>query len=465
MPRRRHLCRRHNSHRQQPPAPVSPATPPATEAPPATTNVPPTPPVASEEASLDESLTVESVTAKKDEALASVTNDEELSKRLGTTYDAALDQISRRDKHLTRAKEFENDVAGLESTVASLKQALDQAEKATPQAVLTGTVAELELERTRLDQRLAELKKQLTTLEAQTATRPNRRNELRQKLAKLEQDATDLQTESAAPAATGESPLVSRARAIERLARKQAIAAEVPSRRAELAKLDSFDAAGVPSLQRDLLTRQVALATEELKQTVEALEKARTAAARATVSQARREEDTAQPGLRYLAEENRSYAEANQRLAEQISRSENEKKRVGSQLEEIQQQYRQSRNKVDTVGLSTSVGKLLRKQRLLLPNTSKLQESVRARQPQIDEAQLALFDYNDERALIADPERRARQIVDNLDPSTIAGVTGTILSARRPNCLLGVGISWTLSCVLKTRISIPWPKSRSSNSN
>ncbi len=104
-------------------------------------------------------------------------------------------------------------------------------------------------------------------------------------------------------------------------------------------------------------------------------------------------------------------------------------------MEDLQQQFRQSRNKVDTVGLSTSVGKLLRKQRLLLPNMRTLQESVGNRQPQIDEAQLALFDYNDERALIADPERRARQIVDTLDPDAIADVEKDVLVSEATDLL------------------------------
>ncbi len=283
----------------QQPAPAAPPAggevQPPTAVPSTPAEVSPNSTIPGEEVSLDDTLTVESVTARKEEALAAAASDEDLTKRLTETFDLALDQVQRRDKQLIRAREFEKEVAGLEATVESLRQALEQAEKAPSKPVPAGNVSELELEKTRLEQRLAELKKQLTTLEAQTATRPNRRNELRQKLAKLEQEATDLQTESLAPTAVGESPLLSRARAIERLSRKQAITAEAPSRRAELAKLDSFDAAGVPSLQRDLLTRQVALVTEELQGVVKALEQKRAIAAQVTVSQARREEYKAHP--------------------------------------------------------------------------------------------------------------------------------------------------------------------------
>ena len=258
---------------------------------------------------------------------------------------------------------------------------------------------------------LKELKAAQAKLEAEPAARAARRKELRNHLAGAPGRMEELKTQLAVAPPADEPPLLSAARHSETLARKQLLEAQGPLFQAELAKYDAEEASDLVRLQRDLLARNVVLTQKEYELTNEAVAKQREADAREALRQAQNEVINAHPVLKSYAETNRQLAEQAQALAERISETEEHLKTARARLEHIQKQQTQTQTKVENVGLTGAIGLMLRKQRTELPDLRRRRQNVATRQGDIDAAQLALYEFDDERSDLSTPEPIVSAIV------------------------------------------------------
>lgn len=82
------------------------------------------------------------------------------------------------------------------------------------------------------------------------------------------------------------------------------------------------------------------------------------------------------------------------------------------QLTRFQDEATRTRNRVETVGTTTSIGLLLRKQRTSLPNSTSIQISVRQRHKTIRETEFELYNAKDLRKKFSDPDRIAKTLAD-----------------------------------------------------
>ncbi len=192
-------------------------------------------------------------------------------------------------------------------------------------------------------------------------------------------------------------------------AKVQALEQEAPSLRAELAQLDAQDAVDLVRLQRDVLVQRISGEEHHIKSVTELLDKTRRAEADRAVVAARRLEVEADPLLQAQAAENLRLAEESQKLSKPIETAEQELKKAKAALEKFTKQFAQIKQKADGVGLTNPIGQLLRKQRADLPDPP--QRSVDASSQIIDTMQFRLYELDEIRSSVANPEPIIQEIL------------------------------------------------------
>ena len=403
-------------------------------------------------------ITSEVIEARRKAADEQTDLDEETKKRVADLYRQATEQLQRSkaftaktaefkaradaEQALKRVGDLKSQSAAQQAKLAEVNTRLQQLAEnlEDPRFVPRQELSELGQNRLARATELATLKDEQAKLESESARRVNRRKELRARLAALDKELSDVEQQLTVAAPADESPAVSLARNTEFLARKLALTNERPALESELLALDAEDSVDLIRVQRDLKIQQVSVASAEL-QIAEALEKRKKdAAAREQVRTARDDMDEfkSSPLLKSLAERNFALSELNQQLTKELANVREDLKLTKSKLEQLTEEYDDSRRRVDSVGLPASVGAMLRKQRSELPDTRQHRAAVRERQPKIESAQLRFYDLDEEDSQLAEKEKTLARYVEEgkfAEPTSAEAETAKLLLTRKEQYL------------------------------
>ncbi|WP_182867914.1 mechanosensitive ion channel domain-containing protein [Rhodopirellula sp. JC639] len=370
-----------------------------------------------------------------------------------------VDQINQRlqaaDQDASLAPEARTAVSELyRAALADLKAAAElnrQREELAAEAESAGTRAERlrgkleelktkqpvidpQLKLVELEQQLAQLELQLATqkqnrlaAESESQTRSQRRKEIRSQLVALQQKLEEGR-QNRVPDSSGETTALTTARQVRGETSQRLLEAEGPTLEAELAKYDAEEALGMVQLRSDLAAKQVMFTEKSLEALGQRIKQAREIAAAESVRKAKLEAIAAAPSLRAFAEQNQALAESAKRVADSLATAEQELKAATEAHEKLAKQFKTTKNKVDLVGLTSSVGALLRKQRSTLPDVRQRKIDVADRQTLINDAQYELFEYDDQRQAIADTEAC---IAEMIQQSTNGRDTAVLRSAAQ----------------------------------
>jgi potassium efflux system protein len=166
--------------------------------------------------------------------------------------------------------------------------------------------------------------------------------------------------------------------------------------------------------QRDLASRELALAQQEIEQLQTVLARRRQQDADMRVKQAQREAALAHPVLKPLAESNEKLAQQDKQLAEQTQKTSRDLADIRQQADRLKAEYKRIQEMVDAVGLTESIGLLLRKKRSSLPDLATISERMVVEADSIRELELKRFELQDELTTLQDPEAALAQVLDNL---------------------------------------------------
>lgn len=353
--------------------------------------------------------------------------DDETRKLAADAYRTALADLQRAAEFTVRAETFGRDAVGVNHTVELLKQQLEELKAKEPVVSSDSTLAELEQAVAKIELQLATQKTAQAAAEAESLNRSNRRKEIRARIIAIQEAVS-------APAAPTPSPNLNpevvAAKAVEAAARRKKLEAEASSLESEITKYDAENAADLVRLQSDLAAKQTAFTERQLQKLREEVKAARDAAAEESVRKARLEAIVAAPALKYLAERNQKLAETAQAISQQLSAAERDLKASKAAFESLNRQFKQVKDKVDTVGLTSSVGAQLRRQRALLPDVHQRRQEVAERRGTLDEAQYQHFEYEDERQMLGDTDAMVASIVAEAPPRDGVGVAFLEEAAR-----------------------------------
>lgn len=343
-------------------------------------------------------ISVEMLDGLRKQVTESAQLDEETKQKLEATLSLAQEGLKRLAKIAGQAAQLKNDTQAVQQRVESLRNSLAELQVTKP-SILDGlSLPELEQEVTKREVALAELKAELAKLEAEPSVRANRRKEIRGLLLSTTQRLAEIQQQLDTPPPTDESPLATAAREAELKVRRMLIEAELPALQNELAKYDAEDAVDLVRLERDVKTQAVSLASAELELLQDQLGRQRAADSAAAVQRAKDAAAQVPPSLKDAAEFNVSLAEAAHALTAPIQdiRLKLDKKKL--RLESIEKQFLMTQERIKSIGLTGSVGAMLRRQRAELPNLSSLERNAEERKIIIEDIQYNLFEYNDLRS-------------------------------------------------------------------
>lgn len=359
-----------------------------------------------------ETVTADFIASRQKDAADSKDLDDATRSKVAEFYRQAAESLTTASGFARQAAESKSQTekatqaaADARSEHRRLRESTELSEaagKATPADV--GNVRALESELVKARTSLEPLLKRQMTLEKEPNRRANRRKEIRELLLAAKGDSRDLRRQLGAEAPKDEPNALTVARRTALQARLQCIDEEVPALQAELARYEAEDAVELVRVQRDLLAQQITLAQHRIKRLTESLDKARRLEADRALAEAQRMQFEAHPLLQSQAAENTRLAEDLQTLTKPIETAEHDLKQAGDLFEKLREQFSKTREKAAGVGLTQTIGQLLRKQRAALPDPPDFQRSVDVSSHAIDETQFRLYELDEIRSSLAGQE-------------------------------------------------------------
>jgi len=357
-------------------------------------------------------ITLEVIEARRKQVEEAKDLDEAARTRTLELYRQAADALKRAKDLAAKTVELEKQTASVEQRLAETKADLVSIKsRPEPEIPASAQLAALEQEQAKRQAELDALRKSLADRDAESNRRAGRRREIRAALASAPERAAELKTQEAAPPPPDEPPAVTLARRTELIARRQAIEREIPALEKELALYDAEEVVDLVRLQRDLLTQQVAAADQHIKKLNEVVNQRRRDAAADAVRQARVQAQMANPLLKSYAEFNTQLAEEAQQLTPRLEQAGRELKAQQEELESLQRRFAQTREKVESVGLTGPIGLLLRRQRSDLPDRQYYRRRIDERRDEIDQIQFKLFELEEARSDLANLEPLVQQVL------------------------------------------------------
>jgi potassium-dependent mechanosensitive channel len=361
-----------------------------------------------------EAVTAEVVAARQKEANDSKDLDDSTRAKVLDFYRQAADALKAAENFAKQAAESKSgaEKAPQTATLARseqkrLKESVQLSKAASrPAPPENRTVSSLENELVAARSALDPLSKRQVALEKEPNRRAARRKEIQELLLAAQNDGRDLRKQLGAGAPKDEPDALTLARRTSLQARLQCLDKEVPALQAELALYEAEDAVELVRLRRDWVGLKIALAEQHIKQLTEALDKARRAEAERAVEEARRMQRQVEslPQLRVYAAENTRLAEELQSRTKPIEAAERDLKLSTDLVEKLSEQFSKTREKATAVGLTETIGQLLRKQRVKLHDPADFQRSVDDRSQAIDDVQFRLYELDEIRSNLANPE-------------------------------------------------------------
>lgn len=354
-----------------------------------------TPPVAATTSPLP---TTDSLEMLRKQAADSTELDAETKQKIEAAVTKAIDGLGKLEAASKLAEEMKSKADTVGRRVATLRSQLKDLQDRQPYKIPSLRLAELEQEVTTREAALAELKNQQARTEAEPANRANRRREIREALLTATQDVARIQKQLDTAAPADEPPLLTTARRAALAVEKALIESQLPALNNELALYDVEDTTDILRLDRDVKAEQVQASTEALEALKAELAKKRAADSQAAVSRAQAFAKAAPDALKDAARRNIALATAIHDLTQPLLDTARKLDETRKRREELEKQFLVTEQRVNEIGLTGSIGAMLRRQLDELPNVTRRRREVHDRKAVIEEAQYSYFEYDDARA-------------------------------------------------------------------
>ncbi|MEW4563335.1 mechanosensitive ion channel domain-containing protein [Bremerella sp. JC770] len=361
----------------------------------------------------EEELSLERVEMLRREAEEATNLDELKKKRAIELYQNAAAKVKEAHDFAAKANAMaaEAQPDAIAQRLDAIKRSLEEIKKLKPESFADVPLPELEQRQAKQELDNTTFQKDRVAAETEPKRRVDRRKQIREWMVEVPKEFAKIkQTADSIP--QDEHPLLAQAIKTDVMARRISLFRQYVAAEAELAKYDTEEAVDLIRFERDLASQRLAFAEQTMKAIADQVQKKRAQAAQEAVRQAREQLIMVQPVLRSYAERNQELAETSQAIAKKLAEAEKEANEADQQLRTLRKQFNETREKVEKLGLTSSIGALLRKQRTDLIEMSPWRTGMPDRQALIDEAQFKHFEYDDEREELANPDVLVNRIMD-----------------------------------------------------
>lgn len=384
-----------------------------------TAKAPATPPVVSPPvASLvngSPRLTQDELKAQLDAALESGL-DEDSKKKVQEWYKSAAEQLTRLDQLPARAAEFQQQIGTADQRAEQWRETSQLSVEPARFNLETSTLVEMQKEATDTDSQIRQWKERIAVLDAEREAYIERRRELTARITAMPERLAEEKLQLQSPPPEGEPPAVTKARRTAAQIQISLWEAELPVLTLERDYIDGETTRDILRLERDWLMARVDLESRWLQQVNEAIHLKRTDEARVALEQAEQQRASVPESLQALADSIKDLAVEQAALSEIMSAQQNQRDTIALQLKTLREKFESTQKKVRSVGLTSTVGYLLRRQRSDIPSSAELNQMQLA-PGRIGEVQLQLLQIDEDRGELILFDEMARNLL-NLGPET-----------------------------------------------
>lgn len=342
--------------------------------------------------------------------------------QVADNYRASIANVKSAADNDARLQALIAETEAIPQRAAQLRKERESLKKKKPTLDPNLNLQELEQLLPTVELQVSTFKKARAAADAELQARAPRRKEIRERMAlirgKINDSTSQLRTLETAdptpPSLSLSTKLASRRLTLEK---------DVPALEAELTKFDAEESADLVRAKIELATLNTAHAEKLAALLQERIHTAREQAALESVRVARREAVSADPALKVYAQQNQTLAEQLKSTADAISKVEGELTAATTIHQDLIREFRQTRRKIESVGLTSSVGALLRKQLTTMPDVETRRQAVAERQDRINETQFQLFEYEEQHQDLSDLEHAIVEVLDSAsqhDQSNVA---------------------------------------------
>lgn len=345
--------------------------------------------------------------------------DEAVKTRVLDGYRQALANLADAETWKARVDEFESATRSAPERLTQLETELakpsDVALPQPPDGGITPRPSLTDLE-AKLGSAMADLQvatQEQQKLEEEFQRRTNRRVELPNLITDAKTRLAQIDAQIATPAGPDETAEATNARRTRLRTRKQSIELEL---RAYEREVESYEARGkLLTARRAFAQRQVGQLDKIAKawqQIVENRRQSEAASERERAEQALRDKARSAPEVRAVLEENVALAANASELAAKIRAANDEQNRVRERLQQVSESKKNTENKVEEVGLTDNIGRLLRNKLYELPDVRQSRRNLRDRKALINQTQFERLLYDEQAVELADLDARAAELRD-----------------------------------------------------
>jgi potassium efflux system protein len=344
------------------------------------------------------------------EAALAANLDEETKKKIQDWYKSATERIARLEALPGRAAEWQQRMATADQRAEQLRETSKLSVEPARFNLPTSTLAEVQKEATETEAQLRQWKERVAALDTERDAMSERRREIVTTIAALPERLAELRQQLEAAVPEGESAFVTKARRAAAQAQLALWEAELPVLNLERDYLDGEISRDILRLERDALVARIDHETRWLQQVNEAINVKRDAEAKQALQQAESQRINVPPPLQSLADELKDLALEQTKLSEQLAEQQQRRDSVSDRLRSLREQFEATQKKVRSVGLTSTIGFLLRKQRGDIPTANELQK-LQLAPGEIGEVQLQLLQTDEQRGELVLFEDLAKQLL------------------------------------------------------
>ncbi len=327
-------------------------------------------------------------------------------------YQAAIERIEIADEATLIAKAF---LQRMNSVAEDLRRTKEGLASLPAQPQLTIAPAE---EIDTLERLLGERQKQLgapelglraiaTAAEKEFGARMPRLEEIAGELAEIDDRLGKIQQELDAPVPEDEPRELTHARQMLLLTRRMRATEERTALQAEQAWCESDDVSSLLRARRDLAAKKLALAEAETDLLQVAVDQRRGSEADQRVRAAELVVTRTSPVVKPVAETNLLFATESRDIATALRETSERADATQESLTSLNGEFNQTKKMVDAVGLTESIGLLLRQQRAKLSDTRGLHARLAQRGENVRQTRMRMFQIEADLATLRDLEAAA----------------------------------------------------------
>ena len=364
-----------------------------------------------------------------------------LKQKVVALYQTAIERIEIANEEAAKSKTF---LQRMESVADELRQTRVRLTSLPGQTTLT--VAEVSAaagdDLDKLDRMLEEHRKQiddpeqglrakLTAVEKELGARMSRLEEIAKELAEVDERLSLIEGELDAPVPNDEPRELTHARQTLLLTRRMRATEERAALQAEQAWHESDDATNLLRAQRDLAAKELALADAEVELLQEVVDQRRGGEADQRVRRAELAVTRSSPQVKSVAETNLTLATESRDVATTLRETGHRIDQTTEALTSLQAEFKRTKEMVEAVGLTESIGLLLRQQRAKLSDTRGLHARLAQRGDTVRQTRMRLFQLDADIASLRELDAAASKAASELTTGEAAGTRPATAQAIR----------------------------------